>query len=61
MPYLDAAPIPAKKERGTEMTSAQGHDTTRKFSARYTHSDQSDVTAPGMTASKTAVTTTIGV
>ena len=34
MPRLDAPPIPPKKLRGIEMTSAQGQDTTKKISAR---------------------------
>ena len=61
MPYLDAAPMPAKKERGMEMTSAHGQDTTRKERARYSQVDQSDVTRLGMTARRTATATTAGV
>lgn len=37
IPRLDAPPIPAKKERGTEMTSAQGQEITKKMRARLTH------------------------
>ena len=33
MPSFDAAPMPAKKESGTEMTSAQGQLMTRKVRA----------------------------
>jgi len=33
-PEEEAAPIPPKKARGTEITSAQGQDTTRKVQAR---------------------------
>ena len=61
MPCLDAAPIPAKKVNGIEITNAHGHDTTRKLSARYTHVDHSPVTAPGITANSNATATTAGV
>ena len=44
-----------------DMTSAQGQDTTRKLSARYIHVDHPPVTAPGITASKSATMTTVGV
>lgn len=53
--------MPAKKESGMEMTSAQGQDTTKKLSARYTHVDQSPVISPGTTASSAATMTTAGV
>ena len=33
-PLVDAAPIPAKKLRGTDITRAQGHDTTKNVKAR---------------------------
>ena len=45
MPALDAPPIPPKNESGTEITSAHGHDMTRKVSARYIHSEKP---APGI-------------
>ena len=38
MPCLDAPPSPPKKDSGTETTSAQGQETTKKFSARSAHS-----------------------
>ena len=41
MPQRLAPPMPPKKLRGTEMTSAQGQLTTRKLSARYPQSPQS--------------------
>jgi len=37
MPLRDAAPIPAKNVKGTEITSAQGHDTIRNVRALYSH------------------------
>ena len=58
---MDAAPIPAKNDSGTDITSAHGQDTTKKLRARYIHFDQSDVTRPGTIASSDAVATTIGV
>ena len=44
-----------------DMTSAQGQDTTRKLSARYVQVSQSPVTAPGITSSNIADSTTAGV
>jgi len=55
MPFLLAVPIPLKNPSGTDMTSAQGQETTRKMSARYTHVCASPVMRDGMSASKTAV------
>ena len=62
MPSREAPPIPPKKLSGTETTSAQGQDTTRKISARLIH----PLHAPpprsgGSTASSSALTTTRGV
>ena len=54
--------MPPKNDRGTLMTSAQGHDTTRKISPRCTQSDQFwPSTSGGTTASSTAMPTTAGV
>ena len=53
--------MPLKNPSGTDMTSAQGQETTRKMSARYTHVCASPVMRDGMSASKTAATHTIGV
>ena len=61
IPNLDAAPMPAKKESGTDTTSAHGHETTKKLSPLYIQVYQSLLTAPPMTASKTAAATTLGV
>ncbi len=36
-PFLEADPIPAKKERGTEITRAHGQDATKKTSERIIH------------------------
>ena len=52
--------MPPKKLKGTEMTSAQGQETTRKISARV-HWLQSPLTSEGTTASSTAAMTTQGV
>ena len=40
MPHLEAPPMPPKKLSGTEMTSAQGQEMTRKISARWNQSSQ---------------------
>ena len=61
MPLADAPPMPPKKLSGTEITSAQGQDTTRKISARETHSPQSPVISDGNTASSSADRHTAGV
>ena len=53
--------MPPKKLRGTETTSAQGQDTTRKISARLIHMDQLPVKSGGTRASSTAPMTTTGV
>ena len=37
-----APPIPAKNERGMLITSAHGQEMTKKVSARYTHTSQSE-------------------
>ena len=34
MPFRDAPPMPPKNVNGTEITSAQGQDTTRNINAR---------------------------
>ena len=62
MPRREALPMPPKNDKGTLMTSAQGHDTTRKISPRCTQSDQFwPSTSGGTTASSTAMPTTAGV
>ena len=54
--------MPPKNDSGTEMTSAHGQETTRKTSARRTHSSQGWPKNSGaMTASSTAAATTQGV
>ena len=69
-PFLEAAPIPPKKARGTETTSAHGHDTIRKVRALNSQvakfaTKPVPVTAPiiagGSRARITAAATTIGV
>ena len=44
-----------------DITKAQGQETTKKLKARYTHDTQSEVIAPGITASSIAAITTEGV
>ena len=62
MPSREAPPMPPKKERGTEMTRAQGQETTRKLSARVMESVQEmAVNRGGRNASATAASTTAGV
>ena len=61
MPYLEPAPIPLKKAKGTLSTKAQGQLITRKVSAVYTHFCQSPVSREGITATATAAATTKGV
>lgn len=61
IPYLDAAPIPAKNDKGIEITSAHGQDTTRKLNARYIQVAQSEVIKLGTIAKKRATITTVGV
>ena len=54
--------MPPKKESGTEMTSAQGQEMTRKMSARWIHIEKEPpVTSGGTTASRAAPMTTQGV
>ena len=61
MPFLDAAPIPAKKASGTEMTSAHGQAATRMDSALYSHSDRSPPRRTGTIATQTHSSITAGV
>ena len=62
MPRREAPPMPPKNDSGTLMTSAHGHDTTRKMSPRCTHSDQLwPSSSGGTTAKSTAMPTTAGV
>ena len=61
MPCLDAAPNPAKNDKGMEMTNAHGQDTTKKASARYSHVAQSDVISAGTMPNISAAATTAGV
>ena len=54
--------MPPKKLRGTETTSAQGQDTTRKISARRSQSLQAPCPSRGgSSASSSALATTSGV
>ncbi len=53
--------MPPKKLKGTDITRAQGQDTTRKVSARFIHSPQPPTNRGGSTASSTAPITTAGV
>ena len=53
--------MPPKKVSGTEITSAQGQDTTRNVSARCTHTPHCPVMREGTTASARAANTTAGV
>jgi hypothetical protein len=62
MPLRLAAPMPPKNVSGTEMTSAQGQDTTRKLSARSPHMRQPPpVNSGGSTNSSSAIAHTTGV
>ena len=66
MPFLEAPPIPPKNDSGTEITSAQGHDITRKVSALISHVGKLAINEPGITrggstARSTAAITTAGV
>ena len=61
MPWREAPPSPPKKVSGTDTTSAQGQDTTRKVSALRIHSIHSPVIMEGTTARTTASPTTTGV
>lgn len=62
IPLRDAPPIPPKKDKGTEMTSAQGQEITKNSNARNTHFPKSKEpeTSGGTTASTTAPMTTAG-
>ena len=54
--------MPPKKLRGTEMTRAQGQDTTRKISARCTHMEKGPKPSTGgRMARARAAKTTAGV
>ncbi len=67
MPLAEAPPIPPKKLRGIEITSAQGQLMTSVVSARMTHCDHpagcpvSRLTSGGTTASARAPRQTAGV
>ena len=62
IPFLDAAPIPPKKLKGTDITSAHGHDITRNIHALFIHEAQFPPTIiGGRIARMTAAITTIGV
>ena len=56
-----AAPMPLKKVSGTEITSAQGQEITRKVSARRIHSIHWPSNREGITASSSAARHTRGV
>ena len=62
-PILDAPPIPAKKLKGIEITSAHGQDTTKNDNALYNHSVKfaSFIIISGTIAIITANITTTGV
>jgi len=61
-PLLDAAPIPPKSARGTDMTRAHGQETTRNTRALYPHSRNAPRPARGgIDARRAAKTTTAGV
>ena len=54
--------MPPKKDRGMEMTSAQGQDTTRKVRARWSQSSHPPKPSTGgSTARARAAYTTAGV
>ena len=54
--------MPPKKDKGTEMTRAQGQETTRKFKARWMESTHwMEVNRGGRRARATAASTTAGV
>ena len=62
MPFDDALPIPAKYPSGTEMTSAQGQEITRKIRPLCTHVMKSKpVNRGGISDIITAASTTMGV
>ena len=61
IPSFDAAPMPAKKARGTLMTSAHGQLITRKVMAVVIQKDHSPVMTEGMMAVRRAIITTTGV
>ncbi len=57
-PARDAPPMPPKNDSGTEMTSAQGHDTTRKVKPRRIQSLHGPMPRRGgRTASASAAST----
>ena len=60
-PIREAAPMPPKNERGTLMTRAQGHDTTRNTSAHWTLAESDNPARGEITAISTAKPTTMGV
>ncbi len=53
--------MPPKNESGTEMTRAQGHDTTKNVRPRRIQSDQPPTNSGGTSASTAASPTTMGV
>ena len=62
MPFDEALPIPAKYPSGTEMTSAHGHEITRKIRPLCTHVPKSKpVNRGGISDIITAASTTMGV
>ena len=62
MPFLDAPPIPAKNVSGTDTTSAQGQEITRKIRERFNQTSHSPPAISGGTkASNAATATTAGV
>ena len=62
IPFFEAQPIPLKYVSGTDITRAQGQETTRKLSARIIQSLKSPpMIRGGINASTAADITTIGV
>jgi len=62
IPFFDAAPNAEKKLSGTDNTKAQGHDTTKKTKALYSHCCQDWLKSKGgIRANSKADITTIGV
>ena len=46
-PILELAPMPAKKDRGMEMTRAQGQEATRNTRERPTYMESSPMPSSG--------------
>ena len=61
IPLLLAPPIPAKNASGTEITIAHGQEATKQTNALYSHTENVPPNIVGITATRIAITTTIGV